>query len=92
MLFIRIYCGSVLCEKTAMSFEEIVMICRVFLASLVAILVSPALAISQQASGPEVGSTVDEFSLQDQHGTSHKFSDLIADGPVALVVFRSADW
>jgi len=68
------------------------MICRVFLASMAALLVVPVLAYAQQQAGPEVGTTVDEFSLQDQHGTSHNLSDLLADGPVALVVFRSADW
>jgi len=68
------------------------MICRVLLASFVALLMAPSLANAQQASGPEVGSTIDEFSLQDQHGTSQNLSDLLADGPVALVVFRSADW
>lgn len=68
------------------------MICRVLLASFVALLIGPMVATAQQASGPEVGSTIDEFSLQDQQGTSHNLSDLLADGPVALVVFRSADW
>ena len=68
------------------------MICRVFLASLFALLIAPSLVTAQHAAGPEVGSTVDEFSLSDQHGTSRKLSDLLADGPVALVVYRSADW
>jgi len=68
------------------------MICRVLLASFVALLIGPAMATAQQASGPEVGSTIDEFSLSNQHGTSLKLSELLAEGPVALVVFRSADW
>jgi hypothetical protein len=68
------------------------MICRVLLVSLLALFFGPMAVNGQQASGPEVGSTIDEFSLQDQHGTSHKFSDLLAEGPVALVVYRSADW
>ena len=50
------------------------------------------MAHAQQASGPEVGSTIDEFSLSNQHGTSLKLSELVAEGPVALVVYRSADW
>ena len=50
------------------------------------------MAGAQQASGPDVGTTIEEFSLSDQHGTSQKLSDLVADGPIALVVFRSADW
>ncbi|QEG25213.1 redoxin domain-containing protein [Mariniblastus fucicola] len=68
------------------------MICRVLLSSFLALMLMPAIAGAQQANGPEVGSQIDEFSLQDQHGTSHKLSELLADGPVALVVFRSADW
>jgi len=68
------------------------MICRVFLASLVALLIAPSLAYAQQSIGPDVGATIDEFSLQDQHGTSRNLSDMLTEGPVALVVFRSADW
>ena len=68
------------------------MMCRILLASFVALLVVPAMVSAQQASGPEVGAKIDEFSLPDQRGTSQKLSDLLADGPVALVVFRSADW
>ncbi len=68
------------------------MICRVLLVSFLALLLLPAASNGQQSTGPEVGSTIDEFSLQDQNGTSHKFSDLLAEGPVALVVYRSADW
>ena len=68
------------------------MICRMFLTALFAFMVLPTIAVAQQAEGPEAGTVVDEFSLPDQHGTSHNLSDLLADGPVALVVFRSADW
>ena len=68
------------------------MVCRVLLISFFALLLLPTVARAQQATGPEVGSTIDEFSLQDQHATSRKLSDFLADGPVALVVFRSADW
>jgi len=68
------------------------MFCRVMLTAVLASLFMSTAASAQQASGPEVGTVIDEFSLQDQHGTSHKFSDLVADGPIALVVYRSADW
>jgi peroxiredoxin Q/BCP len=44
------------------------------------------------AQGPETGSKIDEFSLQDQSGTSHKLSELLEEGPLAVVFFRSADW
>ena len=68
------------------------MVCRTLLTALFAFLLLPTIATAQQAEGPETGTVVDEFSLQDQHGTSHKLSDLLTDGPIALVVFRSADW
>lgn len=67
------------------------MICRVLLATLFAFLL-PIAANAQQASGPKAGSVVDEFSLQDQNATSLTLSELLADGPIALVVYRSADW
>lgn len=68
------------------------MICRVLITAFLASLFMTTAAMAQQASGPEPGTVVDEFSLQDQHGTSHALSDLVTDGPIALVVFRSADW
>ncbi len=68
------------------------MICRVFLATCFALLL-PLTAINAQSdSGPEAGTVVDDFSLQDQNGTSHTLGELLEDGPIALVVFRSADW
>lgn len=68
------------------------MICRALLVSFLTLFLMPMAVSGQQSAGPEVGSTIDEFSLQDQNGTSQKFSDFISDGPVALVVHRSADW
>lgn len=68
------------------------MIRRALLFSMFAVLLAPLAANAQNTTGPELGSSVDDFSLQDQHGKSHKLSDLVAKGPVALVVFRSADW
>lgn len=68
------------------------MIRRTLLYSMLVSLLAPALIFAQSPAGPEVGSEVDEFSLNDQHGTTHQLSSLIKEGPVALVVFRSADW
>ena len=72
--------------------EDKAMICRVLVASLLTLFLTPMVVDGQQSAGPEVGSTIDEFSLQDQNGTSQKLSDMLSEGPVALVVFRSADW
>ena len=49
-------------------------------------------AFAQTDSGPKVGSEIEDFSLVDQFGKDQKLSDLLAKGPVALVVFRSAGW
>jgi cytochrome oxidase Cu insertion factor (SCO1/SenC/PrrC family) len=68
------------------------MVCRVLSCFALALFVLSGTASAQSATGPEVGASVDGFSLQDQKGTSHNLSDLLADGPVALVVYRSADW
>ena len=57
-----------------------------FLASLLT-----ATSLSGQTS-PEVGATLKDFRIEDQNGESRSLSDLVADGPLALVVFRSAGW
>ena len=66
--------------------------CRVFLATCFAFLLPLAFVNAQNASGPEPGTVVDGFSLQDQQGTSRTLDELLEEGPIALVVFRSADW
>lgn len=68
------------------------MIRRKLLLSMLVGLMAPAAIFAQSSTGPDVGSVIDEFSLTDQHGTSHDLSTLIENGPVAVVVFRSADW
>jgi len=45
-----------------------------------------------QEYGPQPGTKIDEFSLADQHGTSHTLSDLLKQGPTAFVFVRSANW
>jgi len=45
-----------------------------------------------QDFGPKVGDKIDEFSLEDQHGTSHTLSEILKKGPTAFVFVRSADW
>ena len=42
--------------------------------------------------GPAVGTTLEDFSLNDQHGKKRTFSAMLKDGPVAVVFHRSADW
>ena len=38
------------------------------------------------------GTKAPEFSLVDQAGQAQSLSGLLAEGPVAIVFFRSADW
>ena len=52
----------------------------------------PAIVLAQNAAGPAIGSQVKDFSLVDQFGKEQKLSVLLADGPVAIVVLRSAGW
>lgn len=68
------------------------MICRFLTCFALALALLPGCADAQSSTGPEPGTKVDEFSLPDQNGTSHTLSDLVADGPIAIVVYRSADW
>ena len=57
----------------------------------------PAAGSSKKAtSGPgstiEVGAKFPSISLPDQNGKTFELSEALQKGPVALVIFRSADW
>ncbi|WP_446047857.1 peroxiredoxin [Streptomyces olivaceus] len=40
--------------------------------------------------GPEVGDTVEDFTLPDETGTPRRLSELLADGPVVLFFYPAA--
>ena len=42
--------------------------------------------------GPQVGATVPDFSLPDQHGTKQTLQSVMGPKGAILVFFRSADW
>lgn len=42
--------------------------------------------------GLAVGKLAPDFELKDQAGKSQKLSELLKQGPVAVVFHRSADW
>ena len=46
----------------------------------------------EEKSGLKVGEKAPEFSLKDQAGTNRELKELLKDGPVALVFYRSASW
>jgi cytochrome oxidase Cu insertion factor (SCO1/SenC/PrrC family) len=48
--------------------------------------------IDVEALGPQVGATVPDFSLPDQHGTARSLKSLMGPKGAILVFFRSADW
>ena len=65
---------------------------RLLMTTLLAFAFLPSIANAQKASGPDAGTLLTDFSLQDQHGKPQKLSGLLSEGPIALVVLRSAGW
>ena len=49
-------------------------------------------AVDVEKIGPQVGATVPDFSLPDQHGTTRSLKSLMGPKGAVLVFFRSADW
>ncbi len=47
---------------------------------------------AERAKRLAVGEAAPNFRLQDQQGKERTLDDLITDGNVALVFYRSADW
>ena len=47
---------------------------------------------AQAQVGPAVGSSIRDFALADQHGSPQKLSELLFEGPIALIVIKSAGW
>jgi cytochrome oxidase Cu insertion factor (SCO1/SenC/PrrC family) len=43
-------------------------------------------------TGLSVGEKAPDFKLMDQSGTPRSLTELLEDGNVALVFYRSADW
>lgn len=56
------------------------------------LMVGFATTLCAQEYGLEPGTKIDEFSLVDQHGTSHTLTDILKQGPTAFVFVRSANW
>jgi|GEM_PF-4182857 len=53
---------------------------------------SPPAELIERTSPLVVGDQVPNFRLQDQNAADHSLDHLLADGKVALVFYRSADW
>jgi len=46
----------------------------------------------EEKTGLKVGEKAPEFKLKDQSGKERELKEMLKDGPVALVFFRSASW
>ena len=62
------------------------------LALMVALARPEALVSGAELSGLKVGEKAPAFELKDQSGRTVKLVDLLKQGPVAVVFYRSADW
>jgi cytochrome oxidase Cu insertion factor (SCO1/SenC/PrrC family) len=47
---------------------------------------------AEEKTGLKVGEKAPGFRLKDQKGAEHTLEDLLKQGKVALVFYRSADW
>jgi len=54
--------------------------------------VSPATKVDVDRIGPQVGASLPDFSLRDQHGESRSLRSLLGPKGAVIVFFRSADW
>ena len=69
-------------------------------AALAVLLLAPAAAqqppqtpaFDVEVLGPQVGATVPDFSLPDQHGVTRSLKSLMGPKGAILVFYRSADW
>ncbi len=47
---------------------------------------------SEEHTGPKVGEKAPRFALKDKDGAEHSLDELLKNGKLALVFYRSADW
>ena len=66
-------------------------LCAVLLAGTEQVPANPPVPDVQRL-GPQVGQTVPDFTLTDQHGQPRPLASLIGRAGLVLVFFRSADW
>ena len=60
--------------------------------SLAVTLFAAALLGQKISTGPDVGSTVPDFSAQDQAGRTQTLHSIMGPRGAMLVFYRSADW
>jgi hypothetical protein len=52
----------------------------------------PRTAAELARLGPQIGTRVPDFSLEDQNGRTRTLSSILGPNGAMLVFFRSADW
>jgi hypothetical protein len=53
---------------------------------------SPGATVDVERVGPQVGASLPDFNLRDQHGEAHALKALLGPKGGLIVFFRSADW
>jgi len=53
---------------------------------------SPDTKVDVDRIGPQVGASLPDFTLRDQHGESRSLRSLLGPKGAVIVFFRSADW
>ena len=53
---------------------------------------SPAATVNVERVGPQVGASLPDFNLRDEHGEAHSLKSLLGPKGALIVFFRSADW
>ena len=64
----------------------------VFLSSSTTLAQTDRTPVDVNALGPQVGETVPDFSLPDQHGAEQTLEDIMGPRGALILFHRSADW
>lgn len=75
-----------------MVMSRAVMFCALISAASVATSAQDVRRVNVSKLGPQVGQTVPDFSLADQHGTKRTLQSIMGPKGAMVVFYRSADW
>ncbi len=75
-----------------MVMSRAVMFCALIAAASVATSAQDVRRVNVSKLGPQVGQTVPDFSLADQHGTKRTLQSIMGPKGAMVVFYRSADW
>ena len=63
-----------------------------FIGAICIAMTFPLICLGDDTVGLSPGDKAPDFTLKNQDGKDIKLSDMLKDGNVALVFYRSADW